>query len=117
VNGVPTIDFGLGAGVGVDFGVGPFSATGYVLITQSIIDGSGTFGIGTDILVKASVDLFDLIKADVVVETSVTLLAVTCANPAPTPPDVEIPTIWGIAQVCILFSVDKVFVFSVVDAV
>ncbi|KAH6700595.1 hypothetical protein BKA61DRAFT_705538 [Leptodontidium sp. MPI-SDFR-AT-0119] len=99
-NGVPSIAFGLGAGIGVDFGIGPFSATGYVLITQTIMDGGGSFGIGTDILVKASVNLFDLIKADVVVETSVKLLAVTC-HPELKPGDSgfpETPTIWGIAQ-------------------
>jgi hypothetical protein len=66
------------------------------------MDGGGSFGIGTDILVKASVNLFDLIKADVVVETSVKLLAVTC-HPELKPGDSgfpETPTIWGIAQVC-----------------
>ena len=70
------------------------------------MEGGGNFGIGTDILVKASVNLFDLIKADIVVETAVKLIAVTC-HPELNSGDKgfpETPTIWGIAQVNLTFS-------------
>lgn len=40
----------------------------------------GSFGIGTDVPVKASVNLVDLIKADVVVETKVDLVAARCGE-------------------------------------
>lgn len=83
----------------------PFSAKGYVLITQTIAEGGGSFSVGTDILVKASVDLFELIKADVVLETKMELLA---ARRQATDP----PTIWGIAQFTIGIDVS---IFLVID--
>ncbi|HZU91017.1 MAG TPA: hypothetical protein VE993_17330 [Stellaceae bacterium] len=99
------IVFQLGVGVGVDFSIGPFSATAYFAETESLITGDNVFGLGAGALIKGTVDL-TVVKVSISVETKETLLKVTCNGGADT-------TIWGVAQVTFALDVTIAFVIDI----
>lgn len=71
--GAPTIEFGLGAGLGIVFSLGIVKAIGFSFVTQSVIwhKDTSNWGLGTDFLARVSVKLpgksFALVKIDVTI--------------------------------------------------
>jgi len=115
--GTPTLEFGLGAGLGVVFPLGIFKAIGFFLVTQSAIwhQGTSNWGLGTDFLARVSIKLpkeeFAVVKIDVTIETKVEMLFVSCKRPKLTGTDQK-QTIWGVAQFIVALDVDIFLIFD-----
>ena len=103
-SGSPTLEFGLGAGIGITFGIWKFDAIGYFLVTQSVIWHAGTssWGLGTSFLARVHVNIFDIVRVDVTIETKVEMLFIPCHRGGM--PAKE--TIWGVAQFTVGVDVD-----------
>ncbi|KAF4335138.1 hypothetical protein FBEOM_11016 [Fusarium beomiforme] len=105
------VNLDLGFGIGVDFSVGPFSASASYTQSQSILFREGVFGLGITACMRAHVDLV-IASADLYLEAKLLVVGGEC-HPPVKHAEHGGTTIWGYASVKIAFHVSIFLVCNI----
>ena len=105
-DGGNSIEFKLGAGIGIGFKVGVFEAEAYYAMTQYLATVPNGFGIGAGMILKGEINLV-IISVGLSVEAQIGLLREKCDSKAP-----GATTLFGVAQVTIAV---EVHIFLLID--